>query len=118
MRQRVYYKNFGSFSDWIAGTQLEFGWTIIYKSVHWNFTLDINENSGSGIKRNGRNYLQGKVVIVLGENRKEVFFKAIGYRAEAENVYVRLQMNFPLAEEGMKNSRPVVKRTELSRGGI
>ena len=40
-----------------------------------------------------------------GENRKEVFFKAIGYRAEAENVCVRLQMNFPLAEEGMKNSR-------------
>lgn len=55
---------------------------------------------------------------MLGENRKEVFFKAIGYRAEAENVYVRLQMNFPLADEGMKNSRPVVKRTDLSRGGI
>lgn len=53
-----------------------------------------------------------------GENRKEVFFKAIGYRAEAENVCVRLQMNFPLAEEGMKNSRPVVKRTDLIRGGI
>lgn len=55
---------------------------------------------------------------MLGENRKEVFFKAIGYRAEAENVYVRLQMNFPLADEGMKNSRPVVKRTDLNRGGI
>ena len=53
-----------------------------------------------------------------GENRKEVFFKAIGCRAEAENVCVRLQMNFPLAEEGMKNSRTVVKRTDLSRGGI
>ena len=59
-----------------------------------------------------------EAVIVSGENRKEVFFKAIGYRAEAENVCVRLQMNFPLAEEGMKNSRPVVKRTDLIRGGI
>ena len=53
-----------------------------------------------------------------GEHRKEVFFKAIGYRAEAENVCVRLQMNFPLAEEGMKTSRPVVKRTDLSRSAI
>ena len=53
-----------------------------------------------------------------GENRKEVFFKAIGYRAEAENGCLRLQMNFPLAEVGMKKIRPVVKRTDLSRGGI